>query len=58
MKDLAVILKELIEAGFEIDQISDNEFKCIDNGRFGFCGQEDPFIIDADELRDLHEVYL
>ena len=40
-------LKELNENGFHIVQMEPNKFKAYDTGLFGFCEEEDPFIIDG-----------
>lgn len=51
-------LAELIENGFKIEKLNDNEFLCHDNGRFGFLENEESFIVDGEELLHIHETYL
>lgn len=51
-------LAELIENGFKIEQIEADKFMCFDNGRFGFAEEEDPFIVDGDEILEIHEQYI
>ena len=50
--------KELLEEGFEITKVNDNQFIVVDNGKFGFCEDVEPFIIDGEELLEIHEQYL
>jgi hypothetical protein len=50
--------KELLDEGFEITKVKDNQFIVVDNGKFGFCEDEEPFIIDDEELLEIHEQYL
>ena len=52
------VLTELIENGFQIEQVETDKFMCYDNGRFGFCSDEDPFIVDGDGLIEIFETYL
>ena len=52
------VLEELIENGFEIEKINDNEFICYDNGRFGFAEEEEPFTVDLEGLLEIHESYI
>ena len=47
--------KELLEEGFEITKVNDNQFIVVDNGKFGFCEDVEPFIIDCDELFEIHK---
>ena len=51
-------LNTLTECGFEIYQIEASKYVVIDNGRFGFCSDEDPFIVDGDEILEIHMMYL
>ncbi len=51
-------LKELKENGANITKIEDNKFIVVDNGFFGFSEEEEPFIIDSDELFEIHEQYI
>lgn len=51
-------LKELKENGFEITKIEDNKFLVVDNGKFGFSEEEQPFIVDNEELLEIHETYI
>ena len=51
-------LAELTKNGFEIEQIEADKFMCYDNGKFGFCSDEDPFIIDEDSLLEIYEEYI
>ena len=50
--------KELIENGFEIDQFETDKFMIFDNGKFGFCSDEDSFIVDGDGILEIYEMYL
>ena len=50
--------KELIGNGFKIDQFETDKFMVFDNGKFGFCSDEDPFIVDGDGILEIHEMYL
>ena len=52
------VLAKLLEHGFEIEQIEADKFMCYDNGRFNFCSDENPFIVDADSLFDIYEQYI
>jgi hypothetical protein len=52
------VLVKLIENGFQIEQFEVDKFMCYDNGRFGLCSDEDPFIIDEDGLREIYEEYI
>ena len=51
-------LAELIECGFHIVQINEDEFLVHDTGLFGFVEEEDPFVVDGDDLLEIHEQYL
>ena len=51
-------LKELIKNGFEIEQFEADKFMVFDNGKFGFCNDEDPFVVDGDEILEIYEMYL
>lgn len=51
-------LKELNECGFHIEQIEVDKFMCYDTGLFGFCNDEDPFIVDGEELLEIYENYI
>ena len=50
--------KELIGNGFSIDQVETDKFMVFDNGKFGFCSDEDPFSVDGDGILEIHEMYL
>ena len=50
-------LKKLINKGADIEQIEADKFMIHDNGFWGFCSDEDPFIIDGDEIMELCEQY-
>jgi hypothetical protein len=50
--------KKLIENGFEIEQVNENEFTVYDNGKFGFIEEEDPFTVDGEELIEICVEYL
>ena len=50
-------LQELIEKGAEIEQIEADKFMIYDNGFWGFCTDEDPFIVDGDSILEMHEQY-
>ena len=49
---------ELNEYGFHIEQIEADKFMCYDTGLFGFCSDEDPFIVDGDGVLEIYENYL
>lgn len=51
-------LTELNEYGFHIVQIEADKFKCYDTGLFGFVSDEDPFIVDRNEILDIYEQYI
>lgn len=51
-------LAELNEYGFHIVRIDDNQFVCHDTGLFGFAEEQDPFIVDAEDIIEIHEEYL
>lgn len=51
-------LTELNEYGFHIVQIEADKFKCYDTGLFGFVNDEDPFIVDGNEVLDIYEQYI
>lgn len=51
-------LKELKENGANITKIEEDKFIVVDNGFFGFCEEEEPFIIDGEELLEIHEQYI
>ncbi len=50
-------LQELLDKGANIDQVGEDEFMIYDNGFWGFCEEEDPFVVDGDEILELHEKY-
>jgi hypothetical protein len=51
-------LKELNEYGFHIVQFEADKFMVYDTGLFGFCSDEDPFIVEGDEILEIHEQYI
>ena len=51
-------LETLIQNGFNITQIESNKYIVVDNGRFGFINNEDPFVIDEDDLDEIYELYI
>jgi|688.fasta_scaffold2812798_1 hypothetical protein len=51
-------LKELNDRGANITQIEKDKFIVVDNGFFGFCEDEKPFVIDGEELLEIHEQYI
>ena len=51
-------LKELNECGFRIEQIEVDKFMCYDTGLFGFCSDEEPFIVDGEEVLEIYENYI
>jgi len=51
-------LQELNENGFHIEQFEADKFMCYDTGKFGFCSDEDPFVVDGDEIIEIYEQYL
>ena len=51
-------LQELIDAGAEIEKVGKKKFKVTDNGFWGLCEQNDPFIVDDTELLEMHEMYI
>lgn len=51
-------LNELIEKGARIEQIEADKFMVYDNGFWGFCSDEDPFIVDGEEILEMHEHYI
>ena len=50
-------LNKLIEAGADIEEIDQDSFLVRDNGFHGFAQEEDPFIVDADDLIEMYEMY-
>ena len=51
-------LQKLIEKGAHIEQIEADKFMVYDNGFWGFCTDEDPFIVGGDEILELYETYI
>jgi hypothetical protein len=51
-------LEELNEYGFQIEQFEADKFMCYDTGLFGFCSDEDPFVIDGEDILEIHDQYL
>ena len=51
-------LKELNEYGFHIVQFEPDKYMCYDTGLFGFCSDEDPFVVDGEDILEIHEQYL
>jgi hypothetical protein len=51
-------LQELNDYGFHIVQIDEDQFVVHDTGLFGFLEEEDPFVVDSDDLLEIHEQYL
>jgi hypothetical protein len=51
-------LAELIEKGADIKQIEADKFMVTDNGFFGFCSDEDPFIVDGNGIFEIYEDYI
>jgi hypothetical protein len=51
-------LKELNEYGFHIEQFEADKFMCYDTGLFGFCNDENPFIVDGEGVLEIHDQYL
>ena len=51
-------LKELNKYGFHIEQIDIDKFMCYDTGLFGFRSDEEPFIVDEEEVLEIYENYI
>ena len=51
-------LEELNNKGFQIEQVEENKYICYDTGLFGFSEDEDPFIVDGDEIIEIYEQYI
>jgi hypothetical protein len=50
--------KELIERGFDIKKIDEEQFLVTDNGKFGFLEEEEPFVVDGEDILEIHEDYV
>ena len=50
-------LKELIAKGAEIEQIETNRYLVTDNGFWGFASYRPPFIVDGEDILEMHEQY-
>ena len=50
--------KELIEQGFDIEKIDEDKFLVTDNGKFGFREEEEPFVVDGEDILEIHEDYV
>ena len=51
------MIEELKKMGADIQQIGKNKYLVIDNGFFGFCEEQDPFVIDEEELEEIYNEY-
>jgi hypothetical protein len=51
-------LEALVKKGANIKQIEADQFMVTDNGFFGFCSDEDPFIVDGDGVIEIFEDYI
>ena len=51
-------LIELLDAGAEIQQLGENSFLVIDNGFWGFSEYTEPFVVDGEDILEMHEMYL
>jgi hypothetical protein len=51
-------LRELLDKGAHIEQFEADKFMVYDNGFWGFCSDEDPFIVDGDEILEMYEQYI
>ena len=51
-------LEALVKKGALIEQVETDKFMVTDNGFFGFCTDEDPFIVDGDGILDIYEDYI
>lgn len=51
-------LKQLLNEGFQIEQIGEDSFKVEDNGKFGFINDEGSFVVDGEDLLEIYEVYV
>ena len=52
------VLAELNKYGFHIEQLEADKFMCYDTGLFGFCSDEEPFIVDGDGILEIYENYI
>lgn len=52
------MLEELKKMGASIQQIDKNKYLVIDNGFFGFIEEQDPFVIDEEELKEIYNQYI
>jgi hypothetical protein len=50
--------EELVANGFEINKVGEDVFLVVDNGKFGFIEEEEPFVVDGDEILEIHQTYL
>jgi hypothetical protein len=51
-------LVALTDAGADIEQVGENSFLVRDNGFLGLLEETDSFIVDGDDLLEMHEMYL
>lgn len=51
------MLEELKKMGANIQQIDKDKYLVIDNGFFGFLEEQEPFVIDQEELEEIYEQY-
>ena len=51
-------LKELNKYGFHIVRFEADKFMVYDTGLFGFCSDEDPFIVDGDGVLEIYDSYI
>ena len=52
------VLAELIQKGVDIEQIEVDKFIVVDNGFFNFCDDEEPFIVDNNEVLEIYKKYI
>ena len=51
-------LNALVKKGALIEQVEADKFLVTDNGFFGFCSDEDPFIVDGNGILDIFDDYI
>ena len=51
-------LNALVKKGALIEQIESDKFLVTDNGFFGFCTDEEPFIVDGDGILEIFDDYI
>jgi hypothetical protein len=49
--------QKLVDAGADIVLVNESEYIVYNNGFLGLCSNEDPFVVNGDDILEMYEKY-